>query len=393
MPDLLDQYDEPAVSSQLERELLRIGFLGLTALLVAAALVASVLKLGSPGQWVLQSMLLWVFICVQARQRLPLNRSETGSPLFNTLGWANRLTLLRGFLIAVTGGFLFQPWPQGPVLAWLPGMVYFAAAMLDRVDGYVARRTGQSSLLGNELDVVSDALGLAVASLLAVGYGQVHWSFLFMGIAYYLFQGGISWRKHKGLPVYPLPPAMHRRAWAGFQMGYLVVALWPLFYPPITVVAGFAFMLPALIGFVIDWMIVSGRIDRAAASTDRIFRQLTRFSQAFLQPALRVAIVTLLISSIVSSGTLPLANSGIAWFSYIATAAFAVAATAILLGVAGRYFTLLMVGLLGWYYIGNPMLPIDYALFCCVVWSMLLGSGRFSLWLEDDRWLNRYDGA
>jgi len=24
---------------------------------------------------------------------------------------------------------------------------------------------------------------------------------------------------------------------------------------------------------------------------------------------------------------------------------------------------------------------------------MLLGTGRFSLWTEDDRWLNGYDGA
>ena len=52
-----------------------------------------------------------------------------------------------------------------------------------------------------------------------------------------------------------------------------------------------------------------------------------------------------------------------------------------------------MVSLLGWYYISNPLLPVDYVLFCSVVWVLLLGTGRFSLWQEDDHWLNRYDGA
>ena len=47
----------------------------------------------------------------------------------------------------------------------------------------------------------------------------------------------------------------------------------------------------------------------------------------------------------------------------------------------------------GWYYISNPLLPVDYVLFCSVVWVLLLGTGRFSLWQEDDHWLNRYDGA
>ncbi|MEQ8313345.1 MAG: CDP-alcohol phosphatidyltransferase family protein [Gammaproteobacteria bacterium] len=380
-------------TGRLQRELFWIAGIGMVAGLGLAAFVATQLTPVASLQWGLQSGVIWIFACFQTRRRLHLNRPEAGAPLYQNLGWANRLTLLRAWLIAATGGFLFQPWPEGPALAWLPGMIYFAAAMLDRVDGFVARRTHHSSLLGNELDVVSDALGLAVASLLAYGWGQVHWSYLLMGAAYYLFHLGLIWRKARGQAIYPLPPAMHRRAWAGFQMGFLVVALWPLFYPPVTVVAGFAFMLPALIGFVIDWLIVSGHINRDDSLADAVFRQLTFFSQTFFQPALRMAIVILLGISIIQSGSAPMANSGIAGYSIIASTAFSLAAITILLGFAGRYFCLLLIGLLGWYYIGQPMQTVDYALFCCVVWSMLLGSGRFSLWMEDDRWLNRYDGA
>jgi CDP-diacylglycerol--glycerol-3-phosphate 3-phosphatidyltransferase len=214
-----------------------------------------------------------------------------------------------------------------------------------------------------------------------------------MGLAYYFFHAGLYWRRFNDLPIYPLPPAMHRRAWAGFQMGYLVVALWPLFYPPITLVAGFAFMLPALSGFIIDWLIVSGRIERQADDTDQQFNSLTLFSQNVLQPALRLAIVVLLAVSLIQVGYPPVVIGGDTWPSLILLGNFGLAATMVLIGVAGRYFCLLLVGSLGWYYIGNPMQPVDYALLCCVVWSMLLGTGRFSLWQEDDHWLNRYDGA
>ena len=65
----------------------------------------------------------------------------------------------------------------------------------------------------------------------------------------------------------------------------------------------------------------------------------------------------------------------------------------VLLGIAGRYFCLLLIGLLGWFYISNPMDGVDTAAVCCVVWSMLLGSGKFCLWQEDSHWINRYDGA
>lgn len=385
--------NQDSTLKNLQQELRALACIGLAGLIALGILVSIIWQRAEAIQWTLQSAVIWGFIMVSSLRRLDLVRPKQESPLYKNLGWGNRITLFRSWLIAATAGFLFQPWPDGPLLSWLPGMIYFAGAILDRVDGYVARRSGQSSLFGIELDTVADAIGLAVASLLAVGYGQAHWSFLLMGLAYYAFHAGIYWRKKQNLPVYALPPAMHRRVWAGFQMGYLVVALWPLFYPPLTLIGGFAFMLPALIGFVIDWLIVSGRINRQAANTDRRFYQLTVFSQAIFQPLLRITIVLLLAISILRSGLPPMANTGIVGFSFIASAGFILTSLAILLGIAGRYFALLLIGLLGWYYLNNPMYYLDYLLFCCVIWSLLLGSGRFSLWQEDDRWLNRYDGA
>ncbi|MBT6962059.1 MAG: CDP-alcohol phosphatidyltransferase family protein, partial [Rhodospirillaceae bacterium] len=332
--------DQQPIGASLKREFTRIGCWGVVGLAGGSILLGLSWRWQGALQWLVIAGLIWAFICYQTKRRLPLNRPNPEAPLYNELGWANRLTLLRSWLIAAVAGFLFQPWPEGPALAWLPGMLYFFAAVLDRVDGYVARRAGQSSLLGNELDTVSDALGLAVASLLAFGYGQVHWSYLSFGIAYYLFHAGILWRNVHGLPVYPLPLALHRRAWAGFQMGFLVVALWPLVYPPITTLAGFAFMLPAVLGFLVDWLIVSGRINRQADAVNQRFQRLTDFSQTVLQPTLRFVVVVTLAASLLQSGLPPLPGNSPLWMSIVMIGGFIVAALMIMLGVAGRCFSL-----------------------------------------------------
>ena len=184
MSDSLIAEEQQAIEASLRRECSRLGWWGVAALAGGCLLLGRVWAWDSALQWLPQAGLVWAFIYYQARQRLSLNRSDPRAPLYAALGGANRLTLLRAWLIAAVAGFLFQPWPEGPALSWLPGMLYLFAAVLDRVDGYVARRSGQSSQLGNDLDTISDALGLAVASLLAFGYGQVHWSYLLFGAAY-----------------------------------------------------------------------------------------------------------------------------------------------------------------------------------------------------------------
>jgi len=370
--------------SALKRELIWLGVSGSAALCGGGVLLGLYWQPERALQWLAQTLLIWLFLLYQAWLRLPLNRPAVDAPLYSDLGWGNRLTLLRACLIAATGGFLLQPWPEGRWLAWVPGWVYFFGAIFDRVDGYVARRCNHSSLLGNDLDNVSDALGLAVVSLLAYGYGQIHWSYLLFGAAYYLFHGGLMWRRYQGLPIYPLPPYMHRRAWAGFQMGFLVVAIWPWFYPPTTTLAGFAFMVPVLIGFAVDWLFVSGRLDPEAPTVQARLRKLVAFSALYLQPLMRLLILGLLLESLRRNGFEP------GWFMLWG---FVVATAMIVLGVAGRAACLAMIGLVASYYAEITMTTIEAVLYCCIVWMMLLGTGRFSLWQPDQAWLHRYDGA
>jgi CDP-diacylglycerol--glycerol-3-phosphate 3-phosphatidyltransferase len=368
-----------SIPEQLRGELRIIRVSGWAGLLVFSVVLVTCWQRSHALQWILQAGLLWYLVLQQIIARLDMNRAGPDAPLFHRLGWANRLTILRGWLVAATGGFLFQDWPPA-LLSWVPGILYLQAAIADRLDGYVARRSGQTSLLGRELDTVFDALGLAIAPLLAVWYGQIHWSYLLFSAAWYLFQWGIARRKQRGLPVYNLPPNILRRAWAGFQMGFIAVVLLPVYSPPVTVIAGLAFMLPVLIGFCIDWLIVSGRIDRGQAATAGLFKQLESIGHGVLQPALRIVITVCLLLTL----QYPVSLSGLTML---------VAAGMILAGVAGRIVALVLILLLGRYYQTDTFgLGASILVFACV-WIMLLGTGHYSLWRRDEDWVNRYDGA
>ena len=84
------------------------------------------------------------------------------TPLWNT---PNLLTLLRILLIPVFVLVFYLPAHWSPYAA---AAVFSAAAVTDFVDGYLARRWGQTSPLGAFLDPVADKLMVAVALVLLV---------------------------------------------------------------------------------------------------------------------------------------------------------------------------------------------------------------------------------
>jgi CDP-diacylglycerol--glycerol-3-phosphate 3-phosphatidyltransferase len=172
-------------------------------------------------------------------------------------GAGNQLTILRGVMIAFLAGFLFSPWPQG-WLAWLPGLIYILAALFDLFDGYLARRTNHVTRLGEILDLNLDGLGILVACLLIVQYGQVPFWYLLVGLARYLFITGEWTLKKLGKPVIELAPNPARRPLAGAQMGFIAVVLLPIFSPPGTFLVAGMVAAPFLVGFFYDWLNVSG---------------------------------------------------------------------------------------------------------------------------------------
>ncbi len=370
------------------RELHISGLLGLAVLLGMGAVLSMQLDGTTAMQWILQSTALWALVWQQTWQRRHLNRASSTAAPYPTLGLANRLTLLRGGLIAATGGFLLFPAFAG-IIGWLPALLYSVAAILDRVDGFVARRTNSTSVLGSELDTVFDALGLLVAPLLAVSYGKVHWSYLLVSVAYYLFQWGIHSRHKRELPVYPLAPSQLRRTLAGFQMGYVAVVLWPPLLAQVTVPAGFGFMVPLLLGFAVDWLVVSGRIRPEQPGTADFFRRLAAFSVGVFQPALRVALLlalAVLLTTTAQETTATAAQS-------IVIALSCGAALLILLGIAGRAGALIVLMLLAWQPASAALDPLSAVALFSAIGILLLGCGRYSLWQGDDHWVNRQDGA
>lgn len=196
-----------------------------------------------------QLVLLWRF--------LPRNRN--GDRLLPSFGVGTLLTLARGVLIAFLAGFLLLPQPTQS-LVWLPAMLYGLAVLADYLDGTIARLTDHVTALGARLDTEFDALGILIAPLLAVAYGQLPLWYLAVSAARYLFVFGRWTRRRRGLPVFDLPPRTSRRTLAGVQMVFLVVVLLPVVTPPATTVAAVFVAVPFVAGFVRDWLYTIGRI-------------------------------------------------------------------------------------------------------------------------------------
>ena len=237
------------------------------ALAGGVLLVAAVAAVTTPGlptisllRWSLQAMLVIIYILFILRRNLNLNRQGHNGLVKNSLGPASWITLTRGGLIAALAGFWLQPWPGHDSgtewSAWLPGILYIAAAIGDALDGWVARLTGTQTLLGEYLDTRIDALGILVASLVAVSYGQLPGFYISAGLAWYLLRLAVWLRKKSGRPCGDVKRRRGARLMAGLQMAFLGLVLLPLLSPPSIHLAAVLVLLPFLAGFFLDWQMV-----------------------------------------------------------------------------------------------------------------------------------------
>jgi CDP-diacylglycerol--glycerol-3-phosphate 3-phosphatidyltransferase len=364
-----------------KKEILLIYSLAVIFLLTIYIVVFNIEGSEFANHWLILSVVTLIIVITQTISRLGLNRLDEKSPPYKILGWGNRATIFRGVLIAVLAGFLFKPWPEG-LLIWLPGSIYFVASIIDRLDGYLARITQMQSQLGTELDTVYDAIGLLIAPLLAVSYGQLHWSYLLVSMAYYLFVLGIYMRKFRGLKVNKLSANISRRTIAGFQMGFVAVILLPIFRPPFTQLAGIAFMLPLLFGFLIDWCIVRGSLVQGTGIALNL-EYLKSIGKNVLLPGLRLIALVLVIC---------LFNENVIQASFNTLIIILIATFMMVCGFAGRTGAAMLAILMGMLYQDQEPSLIVTTLLFIIIWIMMLGIGRFSLYKRDEDWVNRYDG-
>ena len=230
--------------------------LGLLALGAGALAMGRGLAFAGWGPFLAGAVPVWLFV-VGLLRRLRVQEGETGPA-----GLATALTLGRGWLICALAGFVLAP-PRDGVLAWMPAALYTTAALCDLVDGYVARRREEESVVGGRLDVAMDALGLVIAPLAAIRLDRLPPWYLLMGAAYYLFHGGLWLRRRWGLVAdfSRVPPSRITRMYAGHQMGLVAATLFPVLAPPATTILATLFMVPSLGLFLRDWLVSIGRLD------------------------------------------------------------------------------------------------------------------------------------
>lgn len=294
------------------------------------------------------------------------------------------MTILRGILVAGLSGFLFLPRPEG-WLAWLPAILYTLSDATDFFDGYLARRSGRVTQLGEILDLRLDGSGVMVAAMLAVKYGQVPAWYLAVALARYLFVCGLWLRQRMHLPVYELPPSVSRRVFAALQMSFLAVALWPVFSPPATYVAAAVFGLPFLVGFVRDWFYVSGVFKPYRPGENPWLEKITNW----MPLVFRLAVLAVNLGLIIQH--LPLLHT----FSALEQAFLALeilAAALVVAGIAGRTAACAGMLLAGFLSISGSTAMSFTILLPVYAGILFMGSGLYSLWKPEDALVYRRVG-
>lgn len=309
---------------------------------------------------------LWLF--------LPDNRAGADQPIRPRFGAANWISIGRGVLFAYLAGFIRLSQPDGWV-AWLPGSFYLVAVVLDYVDGAVARLTGSTSMLGEKLDMDMDGLGILIATLAAVNFGQVPLAFLLVGLARYLFLFGIWLRKRKGLSVYELPPRRKRRGLAGAQMGFLATILFPVFTPPATFVAAYFFLIPFVLFFLLDYLAVCGWSPTWKRDLWTGFLNWVFVLRLFLAGVGMVLLILFPARPVLQ------------------LLLFTICLLLVLTGTAARIAALGLMFFAGFALRLNPFDAWQWTLLLLSLLVFWLGSGRYSLWQPENFILYRRIGA
>lgn len=373
-----------------------------TAVLLFYFWLRQVWHIEAANRWLLITLLPLLYCLWVAWRGLGENRRVGETAVLPNFGWGNRLTLLRGLAISMVAGFLFSPWPVG-WLAWLPMLLYTAADVADYLDGYLARITNHATGLGERLDMEYDGLGMLIVSLLAVWYGQLPWWYLSLGLARYAFVFGLWWREKRSLPNRSLPPSVHRRLFAGFQMGFMSSVLWPIMPPEFATIAGTTFAIPTALGFLRDWFLVTGVLNVQDARYQQVQHFLYKTTTRWLPPLLRLALASC-VSAIFLA--LPQAWPPPAWVdlftgwglpvpTFLAIAAVGLlllGGVLALLGTMGRLAAFWLVFPVGFDMVTRGLDWANGGALVTAVCLMLLGTGPWSRWKPEERFLLRRMG-
>ncbi len=211
------------------------------------------------GSWELQGTAVLVGLVVPTVAALSVLRR---SPMATT--GADRVTLFRGALtgacasvvVLSLGGVL-------PLRSWLLFALALPAVLLDAVDGWLARRFGNSSREGGKLDMETDSILVLILSVpLAITVGP--WV-LGIGAMRYVFLAASTMRPTLGRE---LSFSQSRRVIAGTQGVVLACAVMPVIPVPVAAVATGVALLLLVFSFGRD--VVALERSRESGEADKI---------------------------------------------------------------------------------------------------------------------------
>ena len=245
----------PVVTAHHHHWFVAAGVIALLTVIGGGGLVF-VWESGPTNPYLLGVLVGFTAIAATTWRAFQLARIEVGPERITIATW---VTVARGGALVLLVGFLVVSQPAG-MIAWAPGILFAIAAAVDAVDGAVARWLDCESKLGERLDVEFDALTILVGAVLAVRYGVAPTVFVIVGFARYAFVAGLKYRRFRGYDVHELDPSNLRRALGGGAMVVIWLALVPISNVSLSRVFAWLILIPFLVNFTRDWLVVSGRL-------------------------------------------------------------------------------------------------------------------------------------
>lgn len=140
-----------------------------------------------------------------------------------SLGAANRVTLFRGTLVALSAGAVLSPQTLA-AHAWVFAGLAAVALALDGVDGWIARRKGEATAFGARFDMELDAFFILVLCSALLVLGKAGFWVLAIAAMRYAFLASMRVWPWLGAP---LPESFRRKLVCVWQVATLLVCLPP----------------------------------------------------------------------------------------------------------------------------------------------------------------------
>ena len=196
----------------------------LTALLALIA-VATIARSGLPVSTLYAVKASAAFAAVML---LSLGFLQQHHP-FTRFGAANQITTVRALLVSLVVSLIGEP--RLPAIAASAAAASVVVALLDGVDGWLARRNRIASDFGARFDMEIDALLIVALSILAWRFDKAGAWVVLSGVLRYAFvAAGAVWTWLKA----PLPASVRRQTICVLQIVALTTAIAPAIPPAIS---------------------------------------------------------------------------------------------------------------------------------------------------------------